>query len=169
MVDAMIPVYYYHPGNTAEDNRKTFSQLFISVKLQQASNESDLAFISREHPSINCTDAKLPWIAILVDYGVTRSKVTATFTSGRKTERQFVNALEVRADDNCLRIYVAGATSKTFEFMKGEDFFEGLFTFEQPPEECVPAVAGLLEHMQYASTGNASNMNWEMGQENSSN
>ena len=150
MVDAMIPVYY--PERKPED----FSQIFISVNVKKPSNKSDLMSISREHPSIGCSRSGLPWIAILVDYGVTTSNVTAMFPEPPHGTAD---------TSTCLRIYAAGTTPDTFKFLGHQGslmtVLQGLMNFGKPPEQHRPIAARLQKHMEFGSTGKPDNMEWE--------
>jgi len=132
MIDAAIPIFFRI--------HQEFSLCSISVKLTAHSNND------------------LPRIAILVDYGLDTSKVTATITPG------WTSPL-VLDKPQCLRIYAAGLTSDTFKFLKNQDFshiLKELVTFEGPPEPSRKIGACIRKHMEFGSTANTNSMVWEM-------
>ena len=142
MVDAVIPIYF--------NNLQGFSLCGVSVKLSMDSNNSDLNGIQLEHHSIGYS-SDLPRIAILMDYGLDTSKVTAQITNNKPP---------------CLRIYAAGLTSDTFKFLENQDFLhilQELVTFERPSQLRRKIGARIRQHMEFGSTANANSMAWELG------
>jgi len=136
------------------------SQIFISVKLTGHSNCSQLNFIARDEPSIDCSISDRPWIAILIDYGLKKPEVTANVTPGRTSEHL---KAEGQVDDKCLRIYAAGMSPDTFEFLKHQELqaLQELVNFEKPIQEGSPVELYLQDQMEFGSAADANHMVWE--------
>jgi len=148
----MIPIYFDDPILGCEDIRRV-SQIFISDKAGKNSNQRDLGFITRTHPSINCL-SPLPFIALLLDLNG-ESKLDVSF---RERERNHPET------DRCLRIYASGVRRATFPFLRAystevETLLEG---FISKPE--VSSSDGRLHALvKYGSTVEKSHMRWESG------
>ena len=156
LVDAMLPLYFDLPSLPLAQR---LSQIFISVKLTGHSNCSQLNFITREDPSIDCTSGR-PWIAILVDYDLKKSEVTANVTPGRTSGRL---KAEGQVDDKCLRIYAAGMSPDTFKFLEHQELqvLQELVNFEKPIQEGSPVELHLQDQMEFGSAAEANHMVWE--------
>lgn len=150
----MVPLYF--------PLKQAMSQFFISVKLTKKSNQESLTSILRTDTSIDLGEPDRPWIALLVDYGVATSQVTATFTPPNRTETK---DRPLNYNGDCLRIYAAGLTHDTFKFLKDQDSLETLqelVTFEEPPEPPDRPIATCLrKHMEFGNTSMTDNIRWE--------
>ncbi|KAF8345484.1 hypothetical protein F5887DRAFT_1192316 [Amanita rubescens] len=123
------------------------SQIFISVGNTKRSNRPQLDSIEREEPTINCSSDH-PWISILADYGLDKSEVEATLTTGSTSERH-----NDEGQVQCLRIYAAGTSRDTFEFL---DYglwktLRELVSFEKPIQEGNPVKLYLQDLMEFGS------------------
>ena len=127
----MIPIFFM-----SKDGSVLVSQIFISDKVQQTSNRTQLNYVTRKR--INCISG-LPYIAIIVDLGLPSSAFEAKwFSAGSECT-------------DSLRIYAAGMNSTTFPFLKEcPGIADILRDIISPPKS--PAIQNLQAKMTYGST-----------------
>ncbi|KAI5985328.1 hypothetical protein EDC04DRAFT_3149750 [Pisolithus marmoratus] len=115
VVDKTIPIYFkenkpLRKGCSHADNLSRVSQIFISDTAGRSSDQSALHEITRSDASINCSPP-LPWVAILVDFGVKIHAVQPTFSVGQSEPR------DIQEVGPCLRIHVTAISVDTFPFL----------------------------------------------------
>ncbi|KAI6042758.1 hypothetical protein EDC04DRAFT_2891606 [Pisolithus marmoratus] len=163
LVDKMIPIYFKDndenplPDNHLRKDLSCMSQIFISDKAQRSSNEADLQNIARTHDSINCNSPQ-PWIAILVDLGMSDSVVRFTFPVGQSDRESPIEG------GPCLRIYAAAINVDTFPFLSRSErlplTLQNIISWEENPP--TGKIAQFLqEQVKYGSTSTGRNMRWE--------
>ena len=140
LVDKMIPIYF--------SNSKQVSQIFISDKATTSGNSSDLPFICRGDPSINCATG-VAYIAILVDLGTSKSQFDAKWYSCRDN------------DGPSLRIYAATLNNTTFPSLANYGIIEELRDLATPSTPNEPA-AVLRKQVEFGRTPQHCHMCWEL-------
>ena len=140
LVDKVIPLYF--------SDTKQVSQIFISDKATKSGNSSDLAFICRGDPSINCA-TDVAYIAILLDLGTSKSKFTAKWLSHRNN------------DGPSLRIYAATIDNTTFPSLASYGVIEELHDLAIPPISDMP-IEILRKQVEFGRTSQDYHICWEL-------
>ncbi|KAI6033314.1 hypothetical protein EDC04DRAFT_2214485 [Pisolithus marmoratus] len=163
LVDKMIPIYFKEnkpprKGLSHADDLSRVSQIFISDKAGRSSNQSALHKITRSHESINCSSS-LPWVAILVDFGVKTPTVQPTFPA-RQSER-----LKTQDVGQCLRIHATAISVDTFPFLSRNEqlrsTLQNIIVYEEFPPNGGKRAQHLEERVRYGSTCKKGHMRWE--------
>ncbi|KAF8606156.1 hypothetical protein BDV93DRAFT_362285 [Ceratobasidium sp. AG-I] len=94
-------MYYYDPALEQATTHRV-SHILVSDRAQKQHSKADLPSITRPG-SIGCSTSE-PYIAMLLDLGVTDQPVEFTMDS----------------DESCLRIYAPGLTNSTYPRMDSE-------------------------------------------------
>ncbi|KAI5988291.1 hypothetical protein EDC04DRAFT_1445500 [Pisolithus marmoratus] len=116
VVDKTIPIYF--------KENKPFR------KAGRSSDQSALHEITRSDASINCSPP-LPWVAILVDFGVKIHAVQPTFSVGQSEPR------DIQEVGPCLRIHVTAISVDTFPFLSRHErlrsVLQNIIVYEEFP------------------------------------
>lgn len=151
LVDQMIPIFFDDPALPLSDGKR-MSQIFISDKAGQSSNEPGASFITRTHHSIACSSS-LPLIALLLDLNG-KTKLDVTFPQKEPNHSE---------TDQCLRIYASGLTEETFPFLHSRPgvakSLRGLISKPKEPmsDEYLQAQA----HLKFGRRMDGSHLRWE--------
>jgi hypothetical protein len=145
----MIPIYFNDPALGSEDINRV-SQMFISDKAGKNRNEQSLAFITRNHDSIQCS-SKLPYIALLLDLNV-KPQFHVTYPTKKPNHSE---------TDRCLRIYASGINDTTFPFLgQHSEVANHLHRLVSRHKEA-PSKTTLEALVKFGSTARLRNLQWE--------
>jgi hypothetical protein len=153
-IDKVIPVFF---KNNNQPPYLSVSHILISDKLRNSPSATDVSQITRTHEAISL-HTEQPWIAITLDLGISDTRFKSTFPT-RSNHGDL--------DNQCLRIYATGMSSRTFPFLGGinglEKVMEGITARQKIPQFDDQLRIQLQDQFKFGATSSHAHMKWEEG------